>query len=922
MSKIMLNCPNLLNNFNLLKSVGSGGMGDVFLANDKRLERNVAIKVLNLPYDQSKENTELITRFRTEAKAIAKLQHPNILSIFDIGEENGYYYMIMEYIEGTNLENFIKTNIIPEVKFINAIILQVCNALEYAHSNNIVHRDIKPANIILMPNNMVKLADFGIAQLNNPKVSNGKVIDATKITENGSILGSIAYISPEQLIDAATVEHPSDIYSLGVTIYELVTGQLPFSANSPATLITKIMTEKPVPLHKINSNIPESFSNIISKAMEKNPTDRFKTISEMKLELSNLVDRGTFFNLALPSIQEDKTKFVTTDLNKSTRNINKNYLNTISSGLINTKEKILDLLKINNYLWVHFIINNINTIETNLTINNLKTKIKEPDINGNYFSGVVVINDDIFLFVYEGCFIGALNSRKSLKGQSVFDSLPIFDTKITLKPLNDKKKCLPIILSNILNLNGEKIQENLDSSMIDLVPMINELTAEKERFTGYIVCRKTFDFSLNKVKVLLVGKNESLYKIKEVLSIQNSMYEFKCCINIANLEQELQIQNYDIIVSDFEMEDRIIVEFFNGHKEKLYLFSDNLVDDNLKFTINSQEIKIYNLNKSLKILELSKNIETYVEEKILKDKAIPKLDSSESYIFAFSESERVFSLLIGDNTIPKVIDNSIEDIFNLGYFIVSIYKSNLTILPENLYNLLPSIEAVVNFKDSEVNFSAIESFKDREIPCFISDAFKDNIKMDFKCNQSLKINYLNQNIDILKDFENTSFNKISNWVTKELIFSINNSNTIPIFKNLYSRLPKQKYFKYCQLIKGEDKNNFFDVVVYDESQNPIMLINLEKNSSDDFDLFLEKCLDVQKNLYRTKKVGLDAVVFISKNITKSLISNCLSKTKNRGFFSKEKNIFKTNSGDGFQVLIVKENNTIEEPFSIISPEIA
>lgn len=918
MNKVILNCPNLLNNFEVIKTIGLGGMGEVFLANDKRLERNVAVKVLNLPYDSSLENRELITRFKTEAKAIAKLQHPNIISIFDIGEENNHYYMIMEYIEGTNLEKLIRSNMLPDLNFINAVTLQICNALEYAHQNNLIHRDIKPANIILMSNNMIKLVDFGIAQLNKSN------IEEQKITANGTLLGSIAYISPEQLLDASTVDFKSDIYSLGVTIYELITGQLPFLANTSANLITKIMTEKAVPLHKINPSIPESFSQIISKAMEKNPDNRFRNITEMKKEISSLVDKGTFFNLALPSTQDEKNiKNGTSELNKNTRTLNKNYLNTFNTGLANTKDKIFEFLKVSNYLWVNFLLNDIKSIETTLDINKLKDKLKEPDLNGKYFSGVVLINEDIFIFVYEGCFVGALNTKKLIKGQDVFNSLPVFDVKISLKPLDDKNKYLPIIISNILELNGEKLQENLDSSIIDLLPMINDITSEKEKFTGYIICRKTFDFSINKTKILLVGKMDSLNKIQEILNLQSNIYDFKFCTNISQLQQELKRNKYDCIISDFEMEDKITVELFKDFKDQLYLFSDNIVDENIKFTLDNEEIKIYAINKSFNILEMTKNIESYIQEQSLKNKNVHKNENQdESYIFAFSEGKSLFSLLIGEQIIPSIIDNTIEDIFNNGYFSVSIYKSKLSMLKENLHSLLPSINALIDFKDiNEVNFSALSTFKDREIPKFISDAFKDNVFIDYKCNHLFKVNYLSEEIDLLKDIKNTNFNKISNWIVKDLFFHINQQSMMPLFKNLYSKIPNIKHFNFTHKLKGEDRTHLFDVVAYDEHKNPILLINFGKDSLEDFNDFIEKSIQVQKNLHKNKKNGLDAALFISNNISKQLISSCLSKTKSRSFFSKEKNIIKVNSGEGFQVLLLRENNLEDNHFSILSPEV-
>jgi len=258
----LLSIKNISTNYKIEKELGRGGMGIVYLATDLRLDRSVAIKVLNLSAfeDCDSDVVEIIERFNREAKAVAKLFHPNIVRIYDIGSENNYHYMVMEHLEGEDLSKLKATKIIDINKIVN-IGIQICNALDFAHKRGIIHRDIKPANIIFDKTNTAKLMDFGIAQLNKE--------GSLRLTQEGSLLGSIMYVSPEQLINAKNVESAADIYSLGVTLFELLTGKLPFEGENVPTLIMNILKDKPEPPSTYNENIPVLLDKIILKALEK-----------------------------------------------------------------------------------------------------------------------------------------------------------------------------------------------------------------------------------------------------------------------------------------------------------------------------------------------------------------------------------------------------------------------------------------------------------------------------------------------------------------------------------------------------------------------------------------------------------------------------------------------------------------------------
>jgi serine/threonine protein kinase len=270
----------LTNNYEIVRELGRGGMGTVYLAYDKRLDRQVAIKMVNVdPSVDEATTSEIIQRFQKEARAIAKLNHPNIVSIYDIGEDKNQYFMVIELLEGQSLSNIVEKKQKLPVEQVITIGIQICGALSYAHKNGIVHRDIKPANIMFSQEQHAKLTDFGIAQLGNDKMG---------LTQAGSILGSILYIPPEQLMDSRKVDHRADIYSLGVTLFQLFTGRLPFEGNSVAEVITKILNEDMPSMRTYDQDIPEILDKVILKAMKKEPDERFMEVGDFGRALSEV----------------------------------------------------------------------------------------------------------------------------------------------------------------------------------------------------------------------------------------------------------------------------------------------------------------------------------------------------------------------------------------------------------------------------------------------------------------------------------------------------------------------------------------------------------------------------------------------------------------------------------------------------------
>ena len=262
------------NRYEILEEVGLGGMATVYKAKDHVLNRLVAVKVLK---DEFTTDTEFIKRFNTEAQAAASLSHPNIVSIYDVGheDENNLYYIVMELVQGKTLKEIINSEGVLSWKWAVNIAMQIASALELAHKNGIVHRDIKPHNIIITEDGIAKVTDFGIA----------KAVSNSTITAFGTTIGSVHYFSPEQAKGGFT-DAKSDLYSLGVVMYEMLTGKVPFDADTPVSVALKHMQEEPKEPIELNSEIPTAVNQIVIKAMQKEPSARYQNATEMLHDLS------------------------------------------------------------------------------------------------------------------------------------------------------------------------------------------------------------------------------------------------------------------------------------------------------------------------------------------------------------------------------------------------------------------------------------------------------------------------------------------------------------------------------------------------------------------------------------------------------------------------------------------------------------
>lgn len=273
---ILLIGESLGNRYEIKKLIGEGGMALVYLAEDRLLDRPVAIKVLRPEYSSDQEFVE---RFQREAKSSAKLCHPNIVNIYDVGQTGNTYYIVMEYVEGISLKDLIKREGMLPVDLSLKIAIQISSALQHAHNNLIVHRDIKPHNIMITNDYRVKVMDFGIA----------RAISAASITRTGVVLGSVHYFSPEQAT-GKEVTKASDIYSLGIVLYEMLSGKVPFDADTPVGIAYQHAQAEIPSLVEKRPDLPKYVIDIVNKALAKEPKERFSSASSMEEQLKKALE--------------------------------------------------------------------------------------------------------------------------------------------------------------------------------------------------------------------------------------------------------------------------------------------------------------------------------------------------------------------------------------------------------------------------------------------------------------------------------------------------------------------------------------------------------------------------------------------------------------------------------------------------------
>ena len=283
------------NRYEVVEKVGTGGMADVYRAMDHRLNRYVAVKILKNEYS---EDTKFVTKFRQEAQAVACLSHPNVVAVYDVGEEQGMHFIVMEFVEGITLKSYIEKKGKLSVREAVGIGIQIASGLEAAHNSHIIHRDIKPQNILISRDGTAKVTDFGIAKA------------ASSNTITASAMGSVHYISPEQARGGFSDEK-SDVYSLGVTMYEMLSGTLPFTGESAVAVALAHIQEEAVPLTAMDATIPKGISDIVAKCMQKKADFRYPTSADLIADLKMfLQDPEGEYGVVKPLYENTDTIFI------------------------------------------------------------------------------------------------------------------------------------------------------------------------------------------------------------------------------------------------------------------------------------------------------------------------------------------------------------------------------------------------------------------------------------------------------------------------------------------------------------------------------------------------------------------------------------------------------------------------------------
>ena len=492
--------------YQVIKSIGEGGMANVYLAYDTILERNVAVKILrgDLATDE-----KFVRRFQREALSASSLSHENIVEVYDVGEDNGEYYIVMEYVEGKHLKNLLKKRGKLTVTEVIDIMLQVTSGLTVAHDSYIIHRDIKPQNIMILENGLVKLTDFGIAVAMN----------STQLTQTNSVMGSVHYLPPEQASGkGATLQ--SDIYSLGILMYELLTGKLPYRGDNAVEIALKHLKERIPLVSEELPDIPRSIENIIFKATAKNPKNRYADAREMHDDLATALDssrKNEERYVYKYSDEIEDAKMVKVKNDKMTKKESEEVVaKQIMEGDMKKQNKLLIALVA---IFTGIVVL-ITTIVVLLPLINKSEKIKVPDVKGLTEEAAVAKLQEVGLEVEEV----KTESSNSVDEGLVVRTNPSANTnrkKGTEVIIYISTGSKEIIIEDYTNQNVDRVQGILETKGLKVTiekQEVDETDEEKDYEASTIIGQ-----SVEPNTALTSGDNITLY----VPDIKNLYPDFK-----------------------------------------------------------------------------------------------------------------------------------------------------------------------------------------------------------------------------------------------------------------------------------------------------------------------------------------------------------------------------------------------------------
>ncbi|MGV3524564.1 MAG: serine/threonine-protein kinase [Candidatus Sericytochromatia bacterium] len=452
-------------NYALQHELGRGGMGVVYLAEDRRLGRQVAIKVLQLGSGDDHEKAHLLERFRQESRAVAQLNHPHIVTLYDVGQCDQEAYMVMEYASGKALSELgARQQPLPPA-LVASLGRQMAQALEYAHEAGVIHRDIKPANILLNAKGVAKLMDFGIARMQQSEV---------RLTQAGMVMGSLLYASPEQVQNASAVNDRTDIYSLGVTLYEMLTGRSPYqeSEEHVGGLLLNILSEQAVPpIRSLRPDVPESLCQIIETALAKRPEQRMSA-AEMVHALSQLGLPGTapWQDVLNRPSSPNTTRFGETSQLRRTQ-LNVSALSELAQ----------------QHAWILNLTGSWQTTPLrDPRVSRLLDGLQEQPLVGAAPSGVLVLDTRWLIFICAGWICGGVDVQQP---GNRFPALPPEVKSASFRVAPSDQLLTPLLLANLTAGQGEELQKNLDAALVNLLPLLDSLSTGDECLTGYVVAK-------------------------------------------------------------------------------------------------------------------------------------------------------------------------------------------------------------------------------------------------------------------------------------------------------------------------------------------------------------------------------------------------------------------------------------------------
>ncbi len=451
--------------YQIIRTIGEGGMANVYLAYDTILDRNVAVKILR---GDLAEDEKFVRKFQREAISASSLSHPNIVEMYDVGEDDGRYFIVMEYVEGVTLKNLIKRRGALTLSEVIDIMLQLTSAIACAHDSYIIHRDIKPQNVLILDDGRVKITDFGIAM----------ALNSNELTQTNSVMGSVHYLPPEQANGTgATIK--SDIYSLGILMYELITGNLPFKGDSAVEIAIKQMKE-PIPsIVEQNPNIPQSVENIILKASAKNPKNRYESARQMYEDLTTCLDESRLkepkYVYLYPEFEEEK---------KVTRE-KKNEKKQEEVEKKENKKGIIALIVSAVVLFVGIIV-------TCILLLVLPKSTKDPDITVPNVSGMTIVNAEETLknAGFEVATDVIYEYSNSIPEDMVISTNPTVGRSVkkgTLITLTVSSGIDGIEIQDYKDKNIEEIKPSLEASGINVIVNYEEHSKDDEVEDGIIV---------------------------------------------------------------------------------------------------------------------------------------------------------------------------------------------------------------------------------------------------------------------------------------------------------------------------------------------------------------------------------------------------------------------------------------------------